>query len=91
MLSDRRRAKKNKSTNKPHKHQVYKMESNPRGLCIIINNIEFQGNLSRRVGAEVDASKMKDLFEKKFHFKVVQLQNTTTGGQCRSAAIVRAH
>ncbi|CAI9738935.1 caspase-8 isoform X2 [Octopus vulgaris] len=46
----------------------YRMESVPRGYCVIINNIEFVGG-SRRQGAEVDEDELKKLFEK-FQFTV---------------------
>lgn len=54
---------------KKRKREVYVMEKNPRGKCIIINNISFDHRRDKRTGADVDAEKMKSLFEK-LHFKV---------------------
>lgn len=38
------------------------MESNPRGLLLIINNRNFRGGLSNRDGTDVDCDKLKTLF-----------------------------
>ncbi|XP_036368025.1 caspase-8 isoform X10 [Octopus sinensis] len=46
----------------------YRMESVPRGYCVIINNIEFAGG-SQRLGAKVDEDELQKLFEK-FQFTV---------------------
>jgi len=43
--------------------KVYKMESKPRGLALIINNIEFPKQGSRRDGAEKDDPALKALLE----------------------------
>ena len=46
------------------------MEQNPRGICLIINNEHFydQNNIEniemRRHGTDMDASRLKNLFEK---------------------------
>jgi len=46
------------------------MEQNPRGICLIINNEHFydQNNVEnvemRRYGTDMDASRLKNLFEK---------------------------
>lgn len=58
----------------PAKHvmsgdKIYPMTRNPRGLCIIINNIDFGFYAERRSGAEVDGENMKHLFEA-LHFLV---------------------
>lgn len=41
----------------------------PIGLCVIINNIEFQHDTPRQ-GSEIDQERIKDLFEKELHFDV---------------------
>ena len=45
------------------------MESRPRGLCLIINNMFFKDKNSDRLGANFDEQKLCDLFGK-LHFKV---------------------
>ena len=59
----------------------YPMKRNvPRGICLVINNIQFTGGgLKNRVGAEKDDERMKDLFEK-LGFKVVVKRNLTSVG-----------
>ncbi|XP_022104293.1 caspase-8-like isoform X2 [Acanthaster planci] len=48
----------------------YRMTRNPRGLCMIINNINFVGNRFRvRTGSGKDTGKLNNLFNK-LHFKV---------------------
>lgn len=50
--------------------EFYKMESRPRGLCLIINNKFFNGtNYSDRHGTNFDEQKLCALF-KKLHFEV---------------------
>ena len=50
--------------------KCYQMEQNPRGICLIINNEHFydQNNVEnvemRRYGTDMDASRLKNLFEK---------------------------
>lgn len=39
------------------------MSSNPRGNCIIINNVSFNNEGDNREGAEHDEKRLKDLFE----------------------------
>uniref|UniRef100_A0A8C1VPN5 Caspase-8 n=1 Tax=Cyprinus carpio TaxID=7962 RepID=A0A8C1VPN5_CYPCA len=41
--------------------EVYKMDSNPRGLCVIINNENFANK--KRKGSQKDVDSLKDLFE----------------------------
>lgn len=50
-------------------NECYQMEQLPRGLCLIINNETFEENGQRldelrRVGTAMDASRLKNLFEK---------------------------
>ncbi|XP_067051379.1 caspase-9-like isoform X2 [Acropora muricata] len=49
--------------------ECYKMESRPRGLCLIINNMSFRDQNLHRLGANFDEQKLHDLFEK-LHFEV---------------------
>jgi hypothetical protein len=50
--------------------QCYHMEKYPRGLCLIINNEHFYDENGkekidmRRYGTDMDASRLKNLFEK---------------------------
>ncbi|XP_068188579.1 caspase-9 [Antennarius striatus] len=43
----------------------YKMDANPCGLCLIINNMEFetQSNLDNRRGSNIDCDKMESRFK----------------------------
>ncbi|XP_017266709.1 caspase-9 [Kryptolebias marmoratus] len=45
--------------------QRYKMDASPCGLCLIINNVEFEPNsgLNNRNGSNVDCEKLKTRFE----------------------------
>ena len=45
------------------------MESRPRGLCLIINNMSFRDQNLHRLRANFDEQKLHDLFEK-LHFEV---------------------
>lgn len=49
--------------------EFYKMESRPRGFCLIFNNISFKDKNLDRHGANFDEGKLRDLFGK-LHFKV---------------------
>ncbi|XP_037514147.1 caspase-7-like [Rhipicephalus sanguineus] len=53
-----------------HGDDVYTMIHSPRGMCIIINNIDFGRYAERRDGSEHDVRRMKALFEK-FHFNCI--------------------
>ncbi|CAH1267534.1 CASP10 [Branchiostoma lanceolatum] len=53
--------------------QVYVMSHFPKGVCIIINNINFMG-LPPRVEAEADTGRLAEVF-RGFDFKVVTLQD----------------
>lgn len=62
---------------------IYAMNHNPHGVCLIINNKEFLGGLSERTGTDVDAMKLKDLFSSlNFTVKVI---NNASGKQMRDA------
>ncbi|KAH9377848.1 hypothetical protein HPB48_016332 [Haemaphysalis longicornis] len=52
------------------------MRQNPRGRCIIINNVNFDGPLEDREGSELDADCMKTLFTQ-LHFNVTVASNLT--------------
>ncbi|CAF0754057.1 unnamed protein product [Brachionus calyciflorus] len=51
-------------------NECYQMEQNPRGICLIINNERFydvngvEMKSMRRYGTDMDASRLKNLFEK---------------------------
>ena len=47
--------------------KVYKMDSSPKGIAIIINNYSYQNcpiNLRDRVGSEIDVAMLKSVFKK---------------------------
>lgn len=54
----------------------YLMNSKPRGLVLIINNISFEGTHSDRSAAEHDENNLKDLFVK-MGFQVDIFSNLT--------------
>ncbi|XP_061163123.1 caspase-2-like [Saccostrea echinata] len=56
--------------------KCYVMESDPRGIVLIINNKDFGKNHKDRTGTEHDCQKLKDLF-KSLSFKVVVKDNLT--------------
>ncbi|CAM1311704.1 Uncharacterised protein g5780 [Pycnogonum litorale] len=62
--------------------QVYKMNSNPRGQCLLINIVDFNNGptkhdlCDRRDGSDIDAERMEYLF-KDLGFKVEHLRNLT--------------
>lgn len=43
--------------------EVYKMDSNPRGLCVIINNENFANPKNKRYGSQKDVDSLKALFD----------------------------
>ncbi|XP_066520914.1 caspase-8-like [Hoplias malabaricus] len=47
------------------KVEEYKMSSNPRGVCVIINNIHFETNtvLNNRKGSETDVECLQEVFQ----------------------------
>ena len=55
---------------------VYSMKCKPHGLCLIVNNVDFE-NLSRRGGSDVDAKKLDELFTK-LQYKVKMARNQTS-------------
>jgi len=44
----------------------YKLSRRPRGICLIINNLNFSGKISDREGAEIDERELVKLFEELF-------------------------
>ncbi|KAI7794150.1 caspase-9, partial [Triplophysa rosa] len=56
--------------------QTYKMDANPCGICLIINNVEFDPGscLKDRNGSNIDCDKMERRF-KALNFKVVVKRN----------------
>lgn len=59
-----------------HYLQVYKMDSSPRGLALIINN-ELFDNIENRTGSEEDLKILADLFQDFLHFDVIVAQDLT--------------
>ena len=57
---------------------VYKMDSRPKGIALIINNISFQAHcrLITRDGSQTDVSKLKRLFGQ-IGFKIATYENCT--------------
>ncbi|XP_053338953.1 caspase-9 [Clarias gariepinus] len=56
--------------------QSYRMEASPCGICLIINNVEFDPNsdLKNRAGSDVDSEKLKSRF-KSLNFEVIVKRN----------------
>ncbi|XP_068700285.1 uncharacterized protein [Montipora foliosa] len=48
----------------------YKMTSNPRGYCLILNNMDYGIEEKNRQSAVWDEQGLHDLFEKELHFEV---------------------
>ncbi|CAG0894501.1 unnamed protein product [Darwinula stevensoni] len=48
---------------------AYKMSANPRGKALVISNSDFHGSMNDRPGTDIDAVKIRYLFEK-LHFSV---------------------
>ena len=57
---------------------IYKMQSRPRGLCLIINNTQFaeSADLKKRDGSDADALNLQKLFLA-LYYTVTVLRNTT--------------
>ncbi|NXT81828.1 CASP8 protein, partial [Zapornia atra] len=73
------------SCNEPSQLEVYKMTSQPRGVCLILNNHSFAKareavvelkNLKDRTGTDVDAAALKRVF-RKLHFIVEEHKDLT--------------
>ncbi|XP_067686447.1 caspase-8-like [Haliotis asinina] len=62
---------------------TYKMNANPRGICVIINNFEFwpgrEGlpDLKNRTGTHIDAAKLADTFTR-LHFEIVHYNDLSS-------------
>ena len=54
----------------------YKMDSKPRGVCIIINNEDFGDIMTRRSGSDKDEERIRNLFSG-LHFDVHVFRNQT--------------
>ncbi|KAK9974771.1 hypothetical protein ABG768_022848 [Culter alburnus] len=55
---------KTSATDEPsNADEEYKMDSNPHGLCVIINNENFEDPDNKRHGSQNDVDSLKDLFE----------------------------
>jgi hypothetical protein len=56
----------------------YKMDSNPLGKALIINNRDFSGtDYKLREGTDIDADKVRHLFQKDLSFEVNRLDDQT--------------
>ncbi|XP_041062028.1 caspase-9 isoform X1 [Carcharodon carcharias] len=57
---------------------IYKMDADPCGYCLIINNIDFipSSGLTCRSGSDIDCENVQNLF-KKLHFDVIVKRNLT--------------
>ena len=62
----------------------YDMSSRPRGICLIINNTNFQDKSSVREGAEFDVEELEKLFKKLFF--TVQVHSDLECEQMRNVA-----
>lgn len=58
------------------------MDTIPRGVCLLINNVKFEINLATRTGSEIDAFKLTKLFQDFLLFQV-QLENDVTISKLR--------
>ncbi|XP_038062407.1 caspase-8-like [Patiria miniata] len=52
------------------------MDRRSRGLCMIINNVDFEGSHEPRLGSDTDTGKLERLFNK-LHFQVEVEKNLT--------------
>lgn len=52
------------------------MSHKPHGICLIVNNKEFLGDLSVRTGTDIDAKNLKDLFSQ-LNFTIKLIKNAT--------------
>ena len=66
-----------KRDGKVHAETRYAMSHKPHGVCLVINNKEFLGGLSERVGSDLDAKNLQELFTA-LNF-TVELVNNATG------------
>ncbi|XP_060708378.1 caspase-9 isoform X1 [Hemiscyllium ocellatum] len=57
---------------------IYKMDADPCGLCLIINNVDFfpSSGLTCRSGSDIDCENVENLF-KKLRFEVIVKRNLT--------------
>ena len=63
----------------------YKLNSHPRGLCVLINNLNFQNKTENRNGSQFDERGVKDLFSE-LSFTVSSL-NDLSHDKMRKAAV----
>lgn len=56
--------------------QCYKMDASPCGICLIINNVDFEpaSELKDRKGSNIDCDKMENRF-KALNFEVIVKRN----------------
>uniref|UniRef100_UPI00398E9F90 caspase-9 isoform X2 n=1 Tax=Pristiophorus japonicus TaxID=55135 RepID=UPI00398E9F90 len=55
---------------------IYKMDANPCGCCLIINNVDFfpSSDLTSRLGSDIDCENVQTLFQK-LHFEIIVKRN----------------
>ncbi|KAK7164275.1 hypothetical protein R3I94_002862 [Phoxinus phoxinus] len=74
------------TTDKPKTtDDVYKMDSNPRGLCLIINNKNFENPKRERKGSQKDVDSLGKLF-KKLGF-LVEIKEDQTASEIKQLMI----
>lgn len=57
--------------------EVYRMTSQPRGPCLIINNVDFEADIfPQRKGSDEDARRFDDIFQQ-LGFQVIMYRNQT--------------
>ncbi|NXA41043.1 CASP8 protein, partial [Eudromia elegans] len=100
LCGKNKQTNKQKNTKRPLSHQlllngfisvllvqqleVYKMTSRPRGVCLILNNHNFERTgtevaghkLKNRKGTDVDAAALRKVFSK-LHFKIAEYKDLT--------------
>ncbi|XP_067873448.1 caspase-9 [Heterodontus francisci] len=65
-------------TERQHDDMIYKMDANPCGCCLIINNVDFypSSGLNCRSGSDIDCENVQKLFQE-LHFEVIVKRNLT--------------
>ncbi|XP_038677990.1 caspase-9 isoform X3 [Scyliorhinus canicula] len=63
---------------------IYKMDADPSGCCLIINNVDFvqSSGLTCRAGSDIDCENVQNLFQK-LHCNVIVKRNLTKHAQHR--------
>ncbi|PAA92194.1 hypothetical protein BOX15_Mlig008053g1 [Macrostomum lignano] len=77
----------NSSVVPPIRGYQYSMRSNPRGMCVIINNEQFSGECEPRPGSRKDVASLERLFKDTLKFRVQVHQNLDA---CDILALMRS-